>query len=76
MSDPLPSPHTSSETESIGPVQLFEGESLPIPPGTLASPRPQHRTDQRGLRWLVVAGAFLAALLVGWLLGRWVFNGS
>ena len=76
MSSSMPPYRSSAETESIeAPVQFFECEPVPIPPGTKA--RPRKRAGQRpSTGWFLAgSGAVAAALLIGLVLGRAILTG-
>jgi hypothetical protein len=73
-----PAPYRSSpETESDGPVQSFDCESIPIRPGTRVQPRHRSRSGPRSLWvWGLAGAAALAAGLLGFFLGRSVLTGA
>jgi hypothetical protein len=72
MRDSLP-PHLSSpETEGTGPVQFFECPPVALPPGTRARPRPRRGRGIPPAWWWLAAGAALAALVAGLLVGHFL----
>jgi hypothetical protein len=69
--NPFSPPPSAGITESTEPVQFFDCESIPLPPGTKAKPRPGRRRQLPvWVWWLIVAAVASVTGVAGWFLGR------
>jgi hypothetical protein len=67
MSDPTSPFPTFNETEFVGSVRVFEGTSVPVPPGTKARyvPGCSMRRGGPGRGWWLVTAALVGTALLG-----------
>jgi hypothetical protein len=65
------------ENKHVAPGQVFECDSLPIPPGTknhARLPRGLEQENASGRIWWLCGGAAAVALLAGLLIGRFLIS--